>query len=260
MKKPILIGTLFILTLVVSVFLHLPASWVLSQPQVMKQLPPNLQLSNVEGAWWRGESSVNLRQAGQPYPKSLGQVKWRLNWSSLVTLSPSVKLKWKQAKQSVVLTVQADSSSGNLILEEVNGRVKLNYLAQFLPNVGALLSDAKGDLRLKKIHAVLAFKNNQAWPQALDGKITLLGMAAMGAQIERLDITPTLDNNRVKLAMDGGGDGWKLKGQVLLSANRQQQTNLTLRADSKNTMPDWVALVMPMKNPTLAELNQNGRW
>jgi len=55
-KKGLLWGFVFTIALLSSIAWHFPASWVVAHPTVQQQLPPELTLSQVEGAWWQGSS------------------------------------------------------------------------------------------------------------------------------------------------------------------------------------------------------------
>lgn len=245
-------ATLLFLT---SFLWHLPAAWVWTQLSSKLALPPSLQVSALQGVWWHGQAQGDWQAGSEAL--NLGTWQWQWRPSALVSGDIALDLRWTPVAQSVTAEVRLNAD--RLQLAQLTGRLPLADFSGVVPQVGALLSSAKGDVALDGLTAEMPL-NAQAWPNRLDGVIEVRHLDWMGAQVPHLQIQPRLAQKSVNLTLTGGGERWRLQGVTEVNPNRTYRSQLTIQADSAESMPGWVSLILPMKTPVLAESDQKGRW
>ncbi|BBP42676.1 type II secretion system protein N [Thiosulfativibrio zosterae] len=249
LKRGLIGFSLFGLTLLVSVVWHFPASYLVSLPAVQHNLPKALQLSNVQGTWWAGQTQVNWQQ--QP----LGQVAWQ--WQPLDALGGQlgVTLKWQQAEDEVLANVKTNGET--LTVANVNGHLQLSRLSGVNPALG-LLADAKGDVIFKNLNLVSPLQ--APWPTEIAGQVVLVDLNAMGMEINTTEITPSLQDKTLVLTTQAKDKGWQLSGKTLLNAPNRFTHDYQLTANTAQTLPDWTPLFMRQTSPTQAILKGSGAW
>lgn len=255
MSKTSILITSFVVVLLLSVVSSLPLSWVLNQPQVKQQIPKNMILKNITGSWWQGEVMLSIKTPATN--TELGKITFELDWLPLVWANISADIKWKIGKGQI--NAKLNFNGETVEITALTGDVKVGEIVQ-LSEQTALLADAKGELHLVDMEISLPIK--QAWPSHIAGKLAITDFAAMGANFDLLEAKPVLKGNDIKTQITGGqqSKGWSLNADTVLSKNHSYQLDLKVTATNPNNMPDWVALMLPMKNPKLAKLKRNGRW
>lgn len=253
--KRILPISVFSVILVLSFFWHLPAGWVWQQIHASRVLPPNLQVTDLDGVWWQGSARVGWRQGDEAL--ALGNWRWAWRPSALFSGQVGLDVVWTPVKQSVSATVFWDGEQ--LELEALSGRLSVADFSGVIPKVGPLLMDAGGEIALNNVAAEIAL-NRQAWPKAINGDVVIRNLQLLGARVPSLKVHPSMAQKQLRFDLTGGGDGWRLSGQTELNPNRTYRSQLKIEAESAERMPDWVSMVLPVKSPVLAESDQTGRW
>jgi general secretion pathway protein N len=253
-KRILFIGV-FMVVLAVSFLWHLPAGWVWQQVHATRALPPNLQVTDLDGVWWQGSARVSWRQGNETL--ALGNWQWAWRPSALFSGQIGLDVVWAPVKQSVSATVLWDGEQ--LTLDALSGRLGVADFAGVVPKVGPLLVDAGGEIVLNKVAAEIAI-NRQAWPKIINGDVSVRNLQVLGVNVPSLKIHPSMAQKQVRFGLTGGGDGWRLSGQTELNPNRTYRSQLKIEAETAKRMPDWVSMVLPVKSPVLAESDQTGRW
>jgi len=158
-----------------------------------------------------------------------------------------------------MLQARVETGGEILTVSQLTGDIAVSTLMQ-LSEKTAILSDAEGELHLLELGFVIPIK--EAWPTSINGKLAITQFSAMGAEFGLLEVTPALKGQEIKTLITGGqkSKGWELKANTLLLKNHRYEYDVKVTATNPNNMPDWVALMLPMKNPKLATLKKSGRW
>ncbi|QAB14628.1 type II secretion system protein N [Hydrogenovibrio thermophilus] len=253
--KRILFIDVFMVVLAVSFLWHLPAGWVWQQVHATRAVPPNLQVTDLDGVWWQGSAQLSWRQGNEAL--ALGNWQWAWRPSALFSGQVGLDVVWVPVKRSVSATVLWDGEQ--LTLDALSGRLGVADFAGVVPKVGPLLVDAGGEIVLNKVAAEIAL-NRQAWPKAINGDVVIRNLQLLGARVPSLNIHPSIVQKQLRFRLTGDGDGWQLSGKTELNPNRTYRSQLKIEAESAERMPDWVSMVLPVKSPVLAESDQTGRW
>ena len=258
MKKTLFISVFFI-TLATSIVVNLPLSWLLNQPKiqqmVQQNIPKEIELTNPSGSWWQGSLNVSFSENNSQ--KDAGNVAWKLNWLPLLQGNIAADLAWTLSNQTLLAKVDFDGE--NLKLTNLTGEMPVSRL-MLLSSKTAILADATGDVHFRNLAIDFSLPKN--WLTSLSGVLAVTDFSALGANFGLLEIKPAMQGQDVKVNLTGGSkaQGWDLTGNSVLHKNRRFQFNVKVTAQSDENMPDWVAIMIPMKNPKLAELNKTGRW
>ncbi|PLA75574.1 hypothetical protein CYQ88_01000 [Hydrogenovibrio sp. SC-1] len=245
--------TLLSLVVLVSFIWHLPAAWVWQQSGIKQQLPPGLSLTIMKGAWWQGQTAIQWQG------KTVSHIDWQWQPSAMLAGVLAVDLKLSAPKNQ--LTMQAAVTLDSVQLTSISGAVKMAKLAD-IPAL-ALLDQAQGEVVLKALSVTVpwdSIQSQQPWPTAVSGQLALVDFSAMGMNLPLVEATPSLDESGLTLSVKGQGKGWNLAGQTWVSPKHIFAHDLTLMANSPQSMPDWVGLMMRQTQPTQAVLKARGRW
>ncbi len=255
MSRFILFFVSFLLVFIASVILNLPLSWVLDQKEVKEQIPKTLLLSQPQGDWWQGEVMVKLNTASEQI--KLGKIAFTLNWSDLLFAKLGADIEWKLGTGKINAKIKTDGDF--LSVNNLTGDMPVSELMK-LSEKTMLVSDAEGELHLVDLSFELDLKD--AWLTELSGKLAVTGFSAMGAEFGLLEAEPELKDKEIYTLITGGNPskGWDLKAKTQLFKKHRYKLDLKVTATNPNNMPDWVALMLPMKNPKLANLRQSGKW
>ena len=245
----------FILVFLTSLVLHLPLSWLLNQQVVKEQVPKNIILKPVSGTWWNGVVKVSMKTPAKKV--SLGSLSYRLSWSDLVFARLAADVDWKLATGKLKTKFTFDGKLVNVI--DLTGDMPVSELMKLSPQT-TLLEEAKGELHLLSVN--LSSPINQPWPTSLSGKLTISNLSVLGANIGLLETNPKLKENKIEMNIFGGqkSKGWQLNADTLLTKKHRYKLDVKVSATSAKNMPDWVELMLPMQNPTLAHLRKQGSW
>ncbi|WP_178863900.1 type II secretion system protein N [Thiomicrorhabdus cannonii] len=247
-------GGLTVLLTIFSLTYHLPAGWVAQQ--VALSIPKQLQLTMWQGRVWQGAVDVTWQT---PLEKiDLGQLRWDFNPWALLGMQAETALQWSHSQGGAHTTVAVNILDKDLILiSNLEGRLPLAFAAGLLPVGKRLGGGVEGtvdmDIDTLEWNAVNGF------PQAIKGELALSGVNAMGIELPQLKLVPSMQNQQVVVALDGGAKAWRLNGEVRFD-QQHHQANLTIKADSAEAMPAWTDLLMRKTSPIEAVLRQQGKW
>ena len=246
----------FGLVTVVSFVYHLPASWVVQQASENGVILQNIKLTEVQGTLWTGQAHIALVE--QKQAQSLGQMHWQLSALALLSL---------HIDSDFSLLTSTGGSRGNVStgllnqqqieLSELQGQIPVSDLQPLLPKAYRNLGELKGQLELDNVGLVWDSSSN--WLSAINGSLAFSQLDVMGVTFPTLVITPSLQENDIRLETIGGGEGWNLSGQALVNM-KQYQADFKIQADKPETMPDWTDLVMRKNSAVLATYKQKGRF
>lgn len=179
---------------------------------------PQLGFSGVSGPWWAGEVA-DLRSGGQ----ALGQLSWRVRQATLLQAEPAVDLQLQG--KGIDLTGLARWMDGDLILEQVNGRIDARWLQ---PAVGIPLLSFTGavDVDLREFR-----RGPDGVPQSLDLRLIWTDAGVSGLAAARLG-TITFTASGADGRFDGRvssapGDPLAVDGKFRL-AERRYRTEVRL--------------------------------
>ncbi len=258
LSKSFFIFSAFVIVLIISIAVHLPLGWLLDQPQIKQQIPKNITLSQPQGTWWNGQFHVKLNTPTEKI--ELGEIAYKISWTDLLFADLAADISWLVAGKSAdKLTAQVNVDGELLKVTNLSGDVAVSSLMQ-LSEKTAILADAGGELHLLDLSFELPIK--EAWPTKMTGKLTITQFSAMGMELGLLEAVPSVQGQEIQTNITGGqqSKGWELKANTVLFKNNRYQYDVKVTATNPNNMPDWVALMLPMKNPRLAKLSQSGRW
>lgn len=255
MSKYLMFILIFVLVFIVSVVLSLPLSWVLKQAQIKQQIPENITLHKPQGSWWKGNLSPVLKEGSES--KKLGKLYWQLSWSDLLFAKVTANMRWVLNTGEV--TGRISYSSDTIKITNLTGDMSVNEIMK-LSDKTLILADATGQLHLHNLSFTLPTKD--LWPSAIAGKLTLTRFSALGAEIDLLEATPILKKQEIYTKITGGQNtkGWNLIANTSLFKNHSFNMDIKVSATNANNMPDWVGLMLPMKNPKLAQMQRKGNW
>ncbi len=245
-------GTLFGLTLCVSIMYHLPVGWLLSQPSIQKQWPDSVVLNSSSGTIWHGRTQVSLSEP-------IGQIAWDLSFWALLMGRLDVEAQWQkeQSQLSAELNVPLRLEVDTLNVTHLNGSLELPMLIQLLNAPGLNDLPIEGKLELKHVDLSMNFQTQ--WPSVFTGTLVLNHLSVLGNIFPKILITPKLKEDQLTFHIEGGESGWRLSGQLDVFKSRQYVMALTVNAQSPESMPGWAGLLR-QQSPTVAVLNNRGHW
>ena len=239
---------LFIVALSFSVLYHLPMSWLLAQPSIQKQIPETLQLSPTHGTPWQGNTQISTLA---PMSNHLGKIDWELSFWSLFIGQANVQSVWQKEQSQIRSQLKRPllSEQTELNVTGIDGEIELPLLIKLL-NLSDLDSmNVKGTLNLNNID--LAMDLQTQWPTVLTGNLILKQLNVLGETFPDITIMPNLKGDKLTLNIEGKEHAWSLSGQLEVLKNRQYTIDLTVTAQSPNTMPNW-AEMLRKQSPVVA--------
>lgn len=241
----ILFGAIVFMTAFLS---HLPASFVFQQLNL--NLPPGLVVKNVEGTAWQGRASLAWHE------QDGGNLNWRVRPLYLLLGDLSAGLDWHYREQTLSADLTLDQQ--NIAIKIDQGQLDLAVLSAPLVKTFFVLNGLQGQLIFRDF--AFQFDQHQAWLSALSGQLVLTDLALMGVVISQLDITPTMQAQKIQLALSASDQGWVLQGSTQLTAPNLYHTQLDVKADNTQTMPDWAKMLLHQTSPTQAKADFKGTW
>lgn len=255
------IVVLFTFTLVFSILYNLPASWLVSQPVVQKQIPQLLLIEAVEGSIWNGEMEITTDITNKPGTLlDLGLLKWDIDWLPLLKANLGSQQQWTLAEKSQIdFHIEKDllSAEEPLLLSGVRGNIDIAQLIQRLSVAGLNTLPATGQIVVSDID--VALDPLILWPQKISGQFEIRSLSSLGINIAMLTVVPSMEAQTIILSLSAQENGWQLIGHVGIRANHSYEVTLSVKADSAQKMPDWAQL-MVQKTPTLATFVNQGKW
>jgi hypothetical protein len=252
---------LFTLMLVFSILYHLPASWLITQPVLQKQIPKPWLIEAVQGSVWDGEMAISMRLNKTPGGVlSLGDLEWDIDSSSLLKGIIGSQQKWSLAENSQIdfhITRDVFSIEKPFFISGVQGSLDIEKLIKTLSLAGLATLAATGQVNASDIE--VALDPSTMWPQKASGQFQIRSLSTLGMDFPVLTVVPSMEAQTVLLNLSAQEHGWQLKGRVRIRANHTYDVKLSVKGDSAEKMPDW-AQIMVQNNPTLSTFISQGRW
>ncbi|MEA3404406.1 MAG: type II secretion system protein N [Pseudomonadota bacterium] len=245
----------FVFITLVSFIYHLPASWVLQQAEQQQLIPKGMKLTQVKGTLWQGQAQLSLVEKAQT--NALGQFHWQLSGWALLSLQADIDFKLNTANGGARGNLHTGlMNQEDIRVSKLEGLLPVNDLKPILPKNVRSLGELKGQLTLNNLQ--LSWNQPTQWLISAEGSVELTELDVMGVVIPKIAISPTIKENKLHLDTVGGGQGWSLTGQALVST-KEYQTDFKLKADNPDSMPDWTELIMRKNSAVLATYKQKGR-
>ncbi len=251
---------LFTVTLVFSVLYNLPASWLISQPVVQKQIPQQLLIEAVEGSVWNGEMKISTHITNKPGALlDLGLLKWDMEWLPLLKANLGSQVQWAAGKSQIDFYIEKEllSAEKPLLLSDVQGNIDIAQLIQSLSAAGLNTVAATGQIIVSDID--VALDPLTLWPQQISGQLEIHSLSSLGINLSVLTVVPSMEAQTIVLSLSAQENGWQLIGRIGIRANHTYDITLSVKGDSAQNMPDWAQLMI-QKTPTLATFKNQGRW
>ncbi|MFT6390111.1 MAG: hypothetical protein ACJAUP_003512 [Cellvibrionaceae bacterium] len=118
------------ITLLLTTFLvvkNFPAAWVIYGVQ---KAAPGLQVSSVNGSLWEGRADYS-QWVDRGHALPLGQLAWRLNGLSLLSLNPCINFSTLTSGQSLKGDVCYSLLSGKAVASDVDANLPVSRIAPF---------------------------------------------------------------------------------------------------------------------------------
>lgn len=119
-----------LIALLLTVFLVLrtaPASWVI---YAIQQAAPGFKVSGVSGALWQGKAEYS-EWADQGRTLPLGEINWKLQALSLLTLNPCVGFSSKALQQSITGTACYALFGGSVQLSQLDASLPIANISPY---------------------------------------------------------------------------------------------------------------------------------
>lgn len=268
-KTSLILSAVFIVSLLVSVVVHLPAAWVLNQPEIKSTFSKpilktkQVQLGAINGSVWQGSTRVKLHDRVTKQQVDVGQVSWSFKPMSLVWLDLAVDLQWKYADSTLKgeLSSNVMSAKEQLKLSDLTGELVMQQVVGLLnlkqkPSA-AMLQNMQGQVKVEGVNTTLDIQ--KAWPTALSGQLTITNLDVMENRFPTITVRTGLNEQRVQASLLSEAPNWNLTGDVFLMPNSRYQSNLVLKAQDEQSLPDW-AFLMRKKSPTHYVSQLTGRF
>ncbi len=252
---------LFTITLVFSILYNLPASWLIAQPSLQKQIPKQWVMDSVQGTVWDGEMTISTNLNKNPGAVlNLGALQWDIDSIPLLKGILGSQQKWLLAEKSQVdFYIEKDlfTKEAPLLLYGLQGSVDIERLIHRLSAAGFNTLTAAGQVIANDVDVVL--DSVTLWPQKVSGRFEIHALSTLGMNFPIVTAVPSMEAKTILLTLSAQDKGWQLKGRIGIRANHTYDITLSVKGDSAKKMPDW-ALLMVQKTPTLATLTSQGRW
>ncbi len=254
-------GLVFVLTLALSIFYNLPASWLISQPVVQKQIPKQWLIETVEGSVWNGEMAISTHITNKPGTVlDLGILEWDVDWLPLLKASLGSQQQWFLAENSQIgFYFERDllSAEAPVILTGLQGSVDIAQLTQRLASAGLGMFAATGQIIARDVE--MALNSLTFWPEKVSGQFEIHSLSTFGINLPVVTVVPSMEAQAILLDLNAQEDGWRLIGHVDIRPNHTYDVTISVKAESAQKMPAW-AQIMVQKTPTLAAFTSKGRW
>lgn len=252
---------LFALTLVLSMFYYLPASWLVSQPMVQQEIPKQMLIDSVSGSVWDGEMRVTTHIANKSgVIVDLGTLQWDIDWLSLLKANLSSQQQWILAENSQMgFYFERDflSAESPLLLTGLKGSFDIAQLVRSLASAGLPTVAASGQIIANDVE--IALDQSTFWPEEVSGQFEIHSLSTFGINLPVVTVVSSMEAQVVQLDLSAEEDAWQLQGRIIIAPTHTYNVSISVKADSAKQMPDW-AQMMVQKTPTLATFANQGRW
>lgn len=253
----LLAAGLFVLVFVISVLYYLPAKSVVAELEAAGVIPEQVELNQVQGAWWNGEANLTVQAAGRNEVLPLGKLHWQ--WQPLALLSLDVAVAIQLDQQQGGLRAQVEQSLFDferLSVTSLSTQQNLSWWQSWVPEM-ALLGKVEGTIQISE----LAFDWNyaQQWPEHTYGQVTMNQLKLLGDSAGIIVLDLKQPDEKLVCSVSGGPEAWSLSGEVTVQSDTFE-SDIKLQASAGQALPDWSELFMQRVSTNQANWQYKGTW
>jgi len=255
-KQAGLFALLFIAAVVISIVVQLPANWLLSQPSIKSAIERDInttqqvKITASRGTIWQGELDLAIDDRAKGNGKiPLGSVAFDLNLLSLLWADFSADIHWQLANSTLITTADigllSSSENRSVQLSDTQGGIKLDELmAKFdLPNLSQMpaLQNLTGLVVVNQLDLVYGL--NKRWFSALNADLQVDGLSVLNNDFPPIKLDATLQEKGVIANLNSEHKNWQLTGNGSLNPKKLYRFDLSVKASSADSLPDWAFLM-----------------
>ncbi len=239
MKRKIGLGLLFILTLIISVIIHLPAQIVLKQLPVPKQL----KWESAQGTLWNGKLEGLEWQDW-----SVGDVEWQMMWSALLRGKAEVEIKaGKNSRQRLSAKGLIGASFNHFYMQNVFASIPAQEIAHQLSLPIPINAQGNVDLTLRQ------YEWGAPWCYSAQGVLawseSQVNSSLIGLELELGHVFSELECSENQIVLKG-----EQRGQGL-----ESDFDLQLMPDGKYQLQGFVLPKPGVSNSVRQQLSLLGK-
>lgn len=273
-RKTAGLSVIFLVALLLSVIVQLPASWVLSQPTIKSAIEQrinsnsNLHILASRGTIWQGEVDLaiqtqntrpgnlsSIKSSSASNVISIGSLNWNWRLTSLLFNNIKMNLNWtlNQSNLTGLVSTQvfAAHAKRTIVFTDVSGVADLNHLIQKIPTLDIsqlpMLQNLTGQVGVNEL--VGEYQLSENWFKSFTANLQVDSLTVMNNAFPRLAINATLEKDKIMARINGQQSSWSLTGAATLNKRLAYQVDFNLNAQSDNDLPDW-AFLMRKKSAT----------
>lgn len=253
-QKRVFIATLFTVSLLLSLIVQLPLSWLVSQPQVKSlieaKISPSQQLkiSSSRGTIWKGELDLML-VSNTSANTSVGSIHFDLNLLPLLWANLSADIHWQLANSSLNgtigtnllstnenRTIKWQTSQGQIQLKELLAKLNIQKLAQ-----SPVVQNLTGLIEVKQL--AFDYAPQSRWFNVFQASLQLDGFNVMNNAFPAIQLKSDLQDKQLITQLSSEDKNWQLTGKASLTSLKRYQLDLSVKANDASSLPDWAYLM-----------------
>ena len=256
-KKQIgLFALLFIVAVMISVVAQLPASWLLSQPSIKSAIERDInktqqiKITASRGTVWQGELDLAIHNRVTTNGKvSLGTVAFDLNLLSLLWADVSADIHWQLADSNLTSTADlgllSSAENRSIELSDTQGVIQIDELLAKLnmPSLSQIpaLQNLAGLVAINQLDFVYGL--NSHWFSELNADLQVDGLSVLSNDFPSIKLDATLQEKGIIANLNSEHKAWQLTGNGSLSPKKLYRFDLSVKANSADSLPDWAFLM-----------------
>jgi len=256
-KKQIgLFALLFIAAVMISIVVQLPANWLLSQPSIKSVIERDInqtqqiKITASRGTIWQGEIDLALHNRTATNGKvSLGTVGFDLNLLSLLWANMSVDIHWYLADSTITTTADlgmlSSSDNRSIELSDTQGVIKIDELLAKLnmPSLSKIpaLQNIAGLVAINQLDLVYGL--NSRWFSELNADLQVDGLSILNNDFPPIKLDAAFQDKGIVFNLNSEHKAWQLTGNGSLSPKKLYRFDLSVKANSADSLPDWAFLM-----------------
>ncbi|WEJ62514.1 type II secretion system protein N [Thiomicrorhabdus lithotrophica] len=256
-KKQIgLFALLFIAAVMISIVVQLPANWLLSQPSIKSVIERDInqtqqiKITASRGTIWQGEIDLALHNRTATNGKvSLGTVGFDLNLLSLLWANMSADIHWYLAGSTIATTADlgmlSSSDNRSIELSDTQGVIKIDELLAKLnmPSLSRIpaLQNIAGLVAINQLDLVYGL--NSRWFSELNADLQVDGLSILNNDFPPIKLDAAFQDKGIVFNLNSEHKAWQLTGNGSLSPKKLYRFDLSVKANSADSLPDWAFLM-----------------
>lgn len=255
-KQMGLFALLFIAAVMISVVVQLPANWLLSKPSIKSAIERDIsqtqeiKITASRGTVWQGELDLALNNRTTGNGKvPLGTIAFDLNLLSLLWADFSADIHWQLANSNLTTTAGLDllSSAENRSIEmsDTQGVIKLDELIAKLnmPNLSQMpvMQNLAGLVVINQLDLVYGL--NSRWFSELNADVQVDGLSVLNNDFPPIKLDAALKEKGIIVSLNSEHKSWQLTGNGSLNPKKLYRFDLSVKANSADSLPDWAFLM-----------------